>query len=167
MITVPEFYQGYLALSQEVGILKALDTGTERLSNMVSELTEQDGFLAYADGKWTIKDIVQHISDSERIMCTRALRFARNDKTELPGFEENDYVVAADASKKSFFLLMEEFNAVRKASVCLFKSLDPEQLQHSGMANGHEFTAESQGLIMAGHCLHHLNILEERYLPLL
>lgn len=167
MTEIPEFYKAYVAKVQDKGILKSLEDSWNELRDLIANLTEQDGFFAYADGKWTIKDVLQHIIDCERIMSNRALRFARADKTSLPGFDENHYVPQAKASNKSFFLLLEEFDAVRKSSITLFKGLDEDMMKNIGEANGHQFDAEAQGYIMAGHCQHHIDVLKERYLPLL
>ena len=132
--------------------------------DLVRSIPESTGDLAYDKGKWTIKEVIQHLIDSERIFSYRALRFARMDKTDLPGFEQNDYVPASKASNRSLASLMNEFKSVRNATIDLFKSLNNEMLKSIGTANGFPFSAEAVGYITAGHCFHHADIIRERYL---
>lgn len=164
---VPEFYAKYVDQLEDKNVLEALKASGKRLETLIHEIREDQGEFAYEEGKWSIKDVVQHLNDTERILSMRAIAFARGDKTQLPGFEHEDYVKSARANKRSFFALMEEFRAVRQSSITLFKGLDPIQMQERGHANGLEFTVEAMGLIISGHTVHHANILEERYLPLL
>jgi len=118
----------------------------------------------YSEGKWTVKDIILHLIDAERIFSYRALRIARNDKTELPGFEENDYVIEANASERSLSSLLEEYKMVRNSTVCLFKSFTIDQLGRLGVASGSSVSVRAIGVIIQGHEKHHLEIIKERYL---
>jgi len=118
----------------------------------------------YAEGKWAIKDIIQHIIDVERIFAYRALRFARNDKTELPGFEENDYVNEAYGNNRSIMELLTELSAVRYATLLLYKSFNGEQLLRIGIASKNPISVGAIGFIIIGHQNHHQKIFEERYL---
>ena len=118
----------------------------------------------YAEGKWTIKDILQHLVDAERVFAYRALCFARNDKTELPGFEEDDYVIEANANKRSIQDLLTELLIVRQSSLALFKSFNDEQLMRIGTASNNPMSVRALGFIIIGHQNHHQRVFEERYL---
>ena len=119
---------------------------------------------AYAKGKWTIKEVLQHMIDSERVFCYRALRFARKDPTPLPGFDENLFAENAKADQRSWNDLLEEFKAVRKATEFLYSSFDEEQLHAEGISNKHSNYVLAFGYISVGHALHHVKIIKERYL---
>lgn len=127
-------------------------------------LPEAKADYAYADGKWTVKDVLQHVIDAERIFTYRLLRIARHDQTPLPGFEENDYAANAGASARSLDSLKEEFSAVRKSTDLLLLSLTEEQLERSGITNNTEVSANAIAYVLFGHLLHHKEILEQRYL---
>jgi uncharacterized damage-inducible protein DinB len=118
----------------------------------------------YAEGKWTIKDIIQHVIDTERIFAYRALRISRNDITPLPGFEENDYVENTKANERGIQDLLAEFSAVRYATLFLFKSFSEEQLKRIGTASGTAISVRAIGFIIIGHQKHHQNVFQERYL---
>ena len=118
----------------------------------------------YAEGKWTIKDIIQHLIDAERIFTYRALRFARNDKTNLSGFDENDYVDEANANDRTVMQLLTEMSAVRHATLLLFKSFTNEQLIRIGTSNNNLLSVRALGYIIIGHQNHHQRVFEERYL---
>lgn len=118
----------------------------------------------YAEGKWTIKQVVQHLIDTERIMTYRALTFARNDKTELPGFEENDYAEESNVDERSLDDMINEYAAVRNASILLFKSLNDTLLNRSGIANRGRVKVKTFAYVIVGHALHHEAIISERYL---
>ncbi|MEQ3662139.1 MAG: DinB family protein [Flavobacterium sp.] len=118
----------------------------------------------YLEEKWTIKDIFLHLIDAERIFAYRALRIARNDITELPGFEENDYVMEAKASDRSLPSLLEEYKMVRNSTICLFKSFTNEQMLRLGTASDCKVSVRAIGVIIQGHEKHHLEIIKERYL---
>ena len=119
---------------------------------------------SYAEGKWTIKEMLLHITDAERIFCYRALCFARNEKINLPGFEENNYAAGSHANERSWKNLVEEFLAVRSATELLFSSFSEAALQTIGTANHNPTSVASIGFITLGHFYHHKKILEERYL---
>ena len=118
----------------------------------------------YAEGKWTIKDIIQHIIDAERIFSYRALRISRNDQTPLPGFEENSYVMQTNANARSIQQLLTEMAALRQSTLLLFKSFTLEQLQLIGTASDNPISVRAIGFIMIGHQKHHQRIFKERYL---
>lgn len=118
----------------------------------------------YAKGKWTIKEILGHIVDDERIYVYRALRFARNDSTELPGFEQDRYAQYSNANKREIGDLLDEFASVRKSTIALFDALDDAALIRGGIADGHRVTVRALAYRIAGHELRHINIIRERYL---
>ena len=118
----------------------------------------------YAEGKWTIKDIVQHLIDTERVMCYRALRFARKDQTPLPGFEQDDYVVAAHANDRTLSDLVVEFNAVRQSTIAMLNSFTDEMIQATGTANNGTVKVNSLAYVIAGHELHHVDVIKQKYL---
>ncbi|HVX50402.1 MAG TPA: DinB family protein, partial [Chitinophagaceae bacterium] len=119
---------------------------------------------AYAEGKWTIIELLQHVIDAERVFTYRALRFARKDATPLAGFDENDYAANSMAGSRNFDELKEEFAALRKATDIFFSSLNEEQLQQGGTSNNRYITVNALAFITYGHLLHHINIIKERYL---
>ena len=118
----------------------------------------------YAEGKWTVKEIIQHIIDTERIFAYRALRVARNDKTALPGFEENDYALTGNANARTLESLLAEYKAVRQATIALFNSFSDDMLKHIGTASNSPISARAIGFIIIGHEAHHCNVIKERYL---
>ncbi len=118
----------------------------------------------YGEDKWTIKEVIQHIIDAERIFAYRALRFARKDKTPLPGFDENAYAVRSKADARNWDRLVEEFKVVRRSSELLFLSFDEEQLQSDGISSNSPNYVLGLGFILIGHAMHHQKIIKERYL---
>ena len=161
---VPSFYQGYVKQLTEGTIVKNLRVSGELIVDLFSAIPEDKGNFAYGPDKWTIKEVFLHIIDSERIFAYRALRFARNDKTDLPGFEQNDYVPESNANSRSINSLISEFLTVRVATTSLFESFDAGILKRTGTANGYPISVEAIGYIISGHCVHHANIINERYL---
>ena len=135
--------------------------------DLFEQFGEEGGRLAYAPGKWTIKQVLGHLADDERIYAYRALCIARGDRRPLPGFDENAYVGAASFDSLSVRDLLADYEAVRNASVTLFRGLDSEAWLRRGVANGHDVTARGLAFHIAGHELHHHRIVRERYLPLL
>lgn len=161
--TIPEWYVGYVKSIGDRSLSDALEHNSETVTNLIRESTPSTLLFAYADGKWTVAEVLLHIIDSERIFTYRALRIARGDATPLPGFDENMYVPNSGASGRSASSLLDEYIAVRKSTITFFRNLVPEALQRRGTANGHLFSVEMIGTIIAGHELHHLEILKSRY----
>lgn len=160
-----QFYANYVALvSDEYSLLEELEISVHRLVKFVREIPMDKFDYRYAEGKWTIKDILQHLIDAERVFAYRALCFARNDKTELPGFEEDDYVIEANANKRSIQDLLTELLIVRQSSLALFKSFNDEQLMRIGTASNNPMSVRALGFIIIGHQNHHQRVFEERYL---
>lgn len=159
-----EFYAGYIRAVPEGDVLDALIAGEELMTALLSDLSEEEAEKGYAPGKWTIKEVIQHCSDAERIFAYRALRIARGDKTDLPGWDENAYAPMSKANERSLEELLDEFESVREATMTLFAGLPAEAWERRGTANGHEVSVRAIAWINAGHVLHHCAVLQERYL---
>ena len=145
-------------------IVAGLKTQEEEVVSFLKNIPLEKQDFRYAEGKWTIKDLILHMIDVERIFSYRALRISRNDTTALPGFEENDYVVHANANKRSFESLIEEYISVRKATISLFSSFTEEQYMRIGVASNNAVSVRALGYIILGHEKHHILVVEERYL---
>jgi len=160
------FYGPYIeALAKsDKSILENLENTHTQFVNLLKDLPEEKQLFRYTAGKWTIKELIQHIIDSERILSYRALRFARGDKTDLPGFDEEEYVLNSEGNDREYMDLLEEFSLVRKSSILLYKSFDEKALPRIGKANGSVMSVRALGYIISGHLQHHLNIIRERYL---
>ena len=161
---VPAYYQKYVNQVLHLEVLEALEFSCDQFVNLVSSLPNDKFDFAYAPGKWTIKELLCHIIDAERIFAYRALCFSRNDKTNLPGFDENAYVPESNANSRTPRSIVEEFSAVRAASITLFKNLDEEAWLRSGTANNTEISVLALGYVVSGHLMHHISVLKERYL---
>lgn len=159
------FYSSYISqVSDEFSLLEELEIAVHRLRNFAQNIPMDKYDYQYEVGKWTIKDILQHLIDCERIFNYRALRFARKDKTLLPGFDEDDFANAAEGSKRSIRDLLTELAIVRESTLCLFKAFSDEVLLQKGTASGSEMSVRALGFIIIGHQNHHQRIFEERYL---
>lgn len=163
---VPDFFDRYIHLIDDITLSEALRI-TSDVFSVISDRLEQLQDTVYAPGKWTAKDILQHCIDTERIMSYRALRFARNDDTPLPGFDESWYARHTTASDRSVPDLIDEFSHVRQSSIALFRNLDEEMLRRRGTCFNREVQVLALGFVIAGHPLHHSKVLEERYFPFL
>ncbi len=162
--TLPGFYRNYVMQVHDQDMLQALELSAKRFKELTGSIPEEKGEYRYAPGKWSIKELICHLMDAERIFAYRALRFARNDVTELPGFEENDYAPQANAHSRTLKQLVVEAENLRKTTIDLFKSFTPEMLQRKGSANGNVVSVLNIGYIIAGHETHHCKIINERYL---
>lgn len=159
------YYGNYIAqVSDEYNLIEELEISLHRLIHFVRDIPMDKFDYRYAEGKWTIKDIIQHIIDAERIFTYRALCFARKDSTQLPGFEEDDYVVEANADRRSIMDLLNEFSAVRYATLALFKSFTEEELKRIGIASNASMSVRALGFVIIGHQNHHQQVFKERYL---
>jgi len=159
----PEF-ERYISLVPEGDIISTLGRQAETTLSLLGGISEAQANSRYAPDKWSIKELVGHVIDGERIFSYRALRFARNDPTPLPGFEQDDYVANAAFAEIPFTELAAEFDCVRRATVYLFKSLPAEAWLRSGDASGCQVTVRALAHGIAGHELHHVGILRARYL---
>jgi uncharacterized damage-inducible protein DinB len=145
-------------------VLKHLTAGLGAMQELVAPLSEAQLLHRYAPGKWSIKEVLVHIIDAERIFAYRALRIGRNDTTPLPGFEENDYAAESYADDRSIDSIMKEYELVRRSTILLFDSLPAETATRSTIINNHTTSLRALPYIIAGHELHHIAILRERYL---
>jgi uncharacterized damage-inducible protein DinB len=158
------YFAKYVSLVQEDDVKAGFQNQTALLASFFSSIPNEKADYAYAEGKWTIKQLIQHLIDTERIFAYRALWIARKNEVPLPGFDENKFAEMADGSKRSMKDLIEELLAVRASTKMLFDSLTNEELQFSGISNTHPVTVNAIGFITLGHIVHHKNIIEERYL---
>ncbi len=158
------YYDRYISLVPGNDILAALDEQRRQMLLLLSGRTEADGDLRYAPDKWSLKEVVGHLNDTERIMSYRALRIARGDATPIEGFEQDDYVRNGPFARRPLEDLIEDYIAVRRATVSLFRNLDEPAWSRRGVANKNEVTVRALAYIIAGHELHHRKILEEKYL---
>ncbi len=162
-VSVPHWYQGYINELGSRNFIQVLRESYGRNPALLLSIPQDKWNYAYSPGKWTVKEVLLHLTDSERIFAYRALRFARNDKTELSGFDENEFAPNSNAAKRSDVSIIEEYKAVRNATLTLFEYFDEEMINRTGYANGHEFSVRMVGAIIAGHELHHFQILKDRY----
>lgn len=160
----PAYFETYVSKVQDGDILVQMRQGIENTEKLIRSLNEEQLNYRYAEGKWSIKEILMHLCDAERIFTYRALRFARKDKTDLPGFDENTYVPASKATQRNIENILKEYQAVRTASIVLFESFDEEAIQERGTANGRTTSVRAMAYILVGHELHHVGIIKERYL---
>ena len=161
------FYEKYVALVPGGDFLEILEGQHSELQRLLSPLSEEQAEFRYAAEKWSIKEVIGHINDAERIFAYRLLRTARGDRTPLAGFEQDPYIQSGNFGARKLSDLLEEFTSVRKASITLVRSLDEQAWMRRGIASQKEVTALALAFIIAGHERHHRNILEERYLPAL
>jgi uncharacterized damage-inducible protein DinB len=158
------FYQTYINKAQNVDLKRGLRQSFETVIEFLNTIPEDKLEYHYADGKWTIKEVIQHIIDAERIFAYRALRIARQDQTPLPGFEENDYVPASFANDRSRAELLSDYKAVREATISLFDSFTDAMLLQIGTASDSPISVRALGFITIGHENHHCQVIKERYL---
>jgi len=161
------YYQRYIDQVTDGDVLGILRRQVDETAALLAGVSERDAGFRYAEGKWSIREVVGHIADVERIFVYRALSFARGERAALPGFEENDYVANAKFGGRPLADLVAEFRAVRAATVAFFAGLDAEELARRGRANDNPYSVRSLAFIIAGHERHHATILAERYLAAL
>ena len=161
---VPAHYHNYINLVPHNNLKEAFIIHQVELYNFLKGLPDEKWSYRYAEGKWSIKEMVQHIIDTERIFAYRALCIARGEEAPLPGFDENSYAAASKADKREKEHLLEELKAVQTSTTLLFQSFDDEQLSTTGNANGKPIDVDAIGFIAVGHVLHHKKIIQERYL---
>jgi len=155
----------YIDLLPDDGLVLAhLEENFRLTKNFILSLPEEKLLYRYAPGKWTIKEILVHIIDDERIYSYRALRFARDDKTKLPGFEQDDFTLHSNANERELKNIFDEYEAVRKSTIALFNGLNDEALTREGTADGKNATVRALAYHIAGHELHHLSFIKENYL---
>jgi uncharacterized damage-inducible protein DinB len=158
------YYEKYVSLVAPGDVLPALTSQWEETRAIFSSIPEDRGAYRYAPGKWSIKEMLGHVIDTERIMSYRALRIARGDTTPLPGFEQDDYVRNANSDRVSLASLIAEFDSVRRATTLMFENMDPEASTRQGTASTYPVSVRALAWIIAGHELHHRGILKQKYL---
>ena len=158
------YYKSYIDKAANVDIVKGLETNLEKVTRFLLQIPEEKYNYAYTEGKWTIKDILLHVIDAERIFAYRALRISRGDETPLAGFDQNNYVMQANAFNRSFKSLVDEYKAVRIASIALFASCSEDVLLNIGEASNSPISVRALGYIITGHENHHMDVIKARYL---
>ncbi|HOO08342.1 MAG TPA: DinB family protein [Cyclobacteriaceae bacterium] len=162
--SVPRFYKGYVKLVEETDPIQALRISGNRAQELAHTIPADRQDFKYAPGKWTVRELLCHMIDSERVFAYRALCFARNDKTPLPGFDEQAYAPESNAQGRELKDIMAEMAHLRTTTIDLFASFSNDMLSRNGVANENGFSVASLGFIIAGHETHHVNILKERYI---
>lgn len=160
------WFDRYISLVPAGNLLETLEEQCEKTRFLLANLDENEGDNRYAPGKWTVKEVLGHIIDTERIMSYRALRISRNDPTPLPGFDQGLYIENGPYAACELISLLEEFHAVRRSSILLFNHLQPEAWDRSGTVDGKPVSVRALGYIIAGHEIHHRRILKQKYLGL-
>ncbi len=160
----PPYFQKYIDLVPEEDLTTAFRQQSLAVTIFLYAINEEKSGYAYAPGKWTIKELMQHLIDTERIFAYRALCFARKEQNSLPGFDENEYAANSNANERHWKDLADEFLLIRKSTELLFHSFTEEALNSTGIANNNPTSANSMGFTAIGHVYHHMNVLKEKYL---
>ena len=158
------YYNTYISLVEGDNVILVLDAQSAELRAGFSSIPDEKGLFAYAVGKWTIKQVLSHLIDGERMFAYRILRISRGDETPIEGFEQDGYIENSNANNRPFAELLEEFDLQRRSNMLLIKNLSDEASRRMGTASGLPVSVRSLAYIMAGHVKHHLSILRERYL---
>lgn len=158
------YFEAYVDKVAGGDIVEILSRQIDDTFSLLGGIGEAKASHRYAPGKWSVKQVIGHLTDCERVFVYRALRFSRQDETELPGFEHNDYVARGGFDERTLLELLVEFKAVRSASIAFFLSVTDEALMRSGVAGGNYFTVRALACILAGHEAHHVGVVKERYL---
>jgi hypothetical protein len=159
-----EYLKTYVDIVPDGDILEILNELKSSTHKLLSNCSEAQGNKAYAEGKWTLKEVIGHIIDTERVFSYRAMCIARGEKQSLPSFDQDLYVVEGKFNNRTLIDIANELAAVRTANLAMFKSFDETMLSHSGLSNGKRINVKTLLYITAGHEIHHLNIIKERYL---
>ena len=158
------FYHTYILALDDVDLKQELYRGRDVFLSLLEEIPESKLSYAYAEEKWTLAEVLMHILDAERVFQYRALCFARNDKTPLPGFDQDKYMPNSSASVRTKEDIVLEYNAIRESTLCLFNSFDVDVLKRIGVASGSRMSVRAMGFIISGHQAHHIKIIRKRYL---
>jgi hypothetical protein len=159
-----DYFKHYIDLANSSKPLEALAHSKNEFIDLLKNVDETKGLYSYEEGKWSIKELISHVIDAERVFAYRAMSFARNDKTNLAGFDDHLYAANSGANDRTMSDLLDEFRILRQASIALFNSFSDEMMSRSGTANDIGIDVESLAYLIAGHCTHHENILRDRYL---
>ncbi len=158
------YYETYISKVPEGNILDLLRQQVNAMQSYVQNIPEEKGLFKYAPDKWTIKEVLGHINDGERIFGYRALRFSRNDKNQLPGFEQDDFVKESNFNEIKLADMLDEFVKLREANIATFKNFSEAMWTRRGVASKNEMSVRAVPYIIYGHVQHHLNVLQEKYL---
>lgn len=158
------YYGTYISKTGELTLKNDLKSAGNKIISFLEGLPKEKLEFRYANGKWTIKEIIQHMMDTERVFSYRALRIARRDKTPLPGFEQDDYVIPSQANKRSLEDLINDYKAIKMSTFALFNSFSDEMLLEIGTASNSPVSVRAIGFIIMGHEIHHCQVIKERYL---
>lgn len=157
------YYEPYIGIVTEGDLARFLQEQLQKATSLLGSISEEDGLYRYAPDKWSVKQLIGHITDTERVMSYRLLCVARGDVSMLPGFDESLYVRGANFEGRTMAELLESFAAVRRSTIALIRELQEDAWDRRGNANGSEITARALAYVIAGHALHHFRILQERY----
>jgi len=158
------YYETYIKLIEGEDILKILNDQSKRTQEILNSFSEHRGNYRYAEGKWTVKEVVGHLLDTERVFAYRALCIARGEKKSLPGFDQDDYVKEGNFNRRELFDLNYEFRLLRESNLLLFRTFTPDMLKLKGFANESSVTVLAILFMIAGHEKHHMNVLREKYM---
>ncbi|HEX6981731.1 MAG TPA: DinB family protein [Balneolaceae bacterium] len=158
-----DFYEGYISLVKFENIIPVLIQQEKKVTALIHSLSPQQANYSYAEGKWSIRQVVGHLIDTERVMAYRALCISRGDQTSLPGFDQDEYVANARFEERDLQNLAAEYDALRNANISMFSSFSQEQIKRRGIANEYPVSVRALVYIIAGHEKHHLNVLKEKY----
>ena len=158
-----QFYAGYVAAIGNEDVPALLEGQIPTLRQVCADLSEEQALYRYAPGKWSVKEVIGHLADSERVFAYRALRISRGDRTPLPGFDEKSYVAAGDFDRRGIDELLDDLEVLRTSTLRLFKHVEAERWEWRGVANGKEVSLRALAYIIAGHTQHHTRILASRY----
>jgi hypothetical protein len=158
------YYETYIKLIEGEDILRILNDQSKRTQEILNSFSEHRGNYRYAEGKWTVKEIVGHLLDTERVFAYRALCIARGEKKSLPGFDQDDYVKEGNFNRRELFDLNYEFRLLRESNLLLFRTFTPDMLKLKGFANESSVTVLAILFMIAGHEKHHMNVLREKYM---
>ena len=158
------YYERYISLVKTDDIVATLQKQAQETRDLLSKISAEKAEFRYAPGKWSLKEVLGHVNDTERIMSYRVLRIARGDQTPIEGFEQDDYVAAGKFARRTTDDLLQEFMMIRNATIQLIRHLDPESAERRGTANQKQISARAIIYVIAGHELHHRKILQEKYL---
>jgi hypothetical protein len=158
-----DFYEGYISLVKSENVITDLIHQGQKVAALTHKLTPAQADFRYAEGKWSVRQVIGHLIDIERVMAYRALCISRGDQTPLPGFDQDEYVANARFENRDMQNLVAEYDALRNASISMFSSFDQEQINRRGIANDYPVSVRALAYIIAGHEKHHLNVLKEKY----
>jgi hypothetical protein len=160
------YFEQYIKLvySEDMTIIESLESSQNEFESLLRSVPKEKYGFSYAQGKWTLKEVIQHIIDTERVFCYRALCFARNDKTSLPGYDQDIFVANDSANDRNYDDLLAEMQVLRKSTIQLYNSFSEEALLRIGVASEEKMSVRALGYLFSGHQKHHLNVVKERYL---